>query len=131
GPFRDRCLAQLCRAGWTGIEQSIRYERVWTPPEFRSRYGVFRGSAFGLAHTFLQSAYFRPHNRSEELPGLYLVGASTHPGGGVPIVLTSARLTVDAVIQDWSAQTTRSQRCRSILRKARCGEDVGPQSVPG
>jgi phytoene desaturase len=99
--FRDRCLQAVERAGWDGLSEDIVFERQWTPHDFASRYNLFRGSAFGLAHTFFQSAYFRPHNRSEDVRGLYLVGASTHPGGGVPIVLTSARLVADAVAADY------------------------------
>ena len=98
--MRERCIRALERAGWEGLEQDIVVERQWTPLDFRAQYGLFRGSAFGLAHTFFQSAYFRPHNRCAEIPGLYFVGASTHPGGGVPIVLTSSRLVADAVQAD-------------------------------
>jgi phytoene desaturase len=102
--FRRRCLRAVEAAGWEGLESDIVFERQWTPHDFMRRYGLFRGSAFGLAHTFMQSAYFRPHNRSEDVRNLYLVGASTHPGGGVPIVLTSARLVADAVVQDAARQ---------------------------
>ena len=66
--------------------------RVMTPVDFRERLRAPRGAAFGLAPTFLQSAWFRPHNRSEDVEGLYLVGAGTHPGAGVPGVLSSARV---------------------------------------
>lgn len=98
--FRQRCLQALERAGWEGIEEDIVLERQWTPHDFFNAYGLFRGSAFGLSCTFWQSAYFRPHNRSEDIRNLYLVGASTHPGGGVPIVLTSARLVAEQIEAD-------------------------------
>ena len=61
---------------------------------FRSSY---KGAAFGMEPLLLQSAWFRPHNRSEDIPGLYLVGASTHPGAGIPGVLTSAKV-LDSII---------------------------------
>ncbi|HTE18591.1 MAG TPA: phytoene desaturase family protein, partial [Armatimonadota bacterium] len=98
--FRDRCIRALVAAGWDGLEDDIVLERRWTPHDFMTKYGLFRGSAFGLSCTFWQSAYFRPHNRSEDIRNLYLVGASTHPGGGVPIVLTSAKLVAEAVEAD-------------------------------
>lgn len=98
--FRERCINSVKAAGWDTLEEDIVLERQWTPQDFMNKYNLFRGSAFGLSCTFFQSAYFRPHNRSEDIKNLYMVGASTHPGGGVPIVLTSARLVADAVLED-------------------------------
>jgi phytoene desaturase len=57
-----------------------------------------QGAAFGLEPLLTQSAWFRPHNRSEDIPGLYMVGASTHPGAGIPGVLSSAKA-LDSVIE--------------------------------
>jgi phytoene desaturase len=109
GPiFRRTCIDAVKRAGWSTLDDDIVFERQWTPNDFLSEYSLFRGSAFGLACTFWQSAYFRPHNRSEDVRNLYVVGASTHPGGGVPIVLTSARLVAEAVEQDWQRQPSRA-----------------------
>ena len=68
-----------------------------TPQDFQDRLSSFRGAAFGLEPVLTQSAWFRPHNRSEELDRLYLVGAGTHPGAGLPGVLSSARI-LDAVV---------------------------------
>ena len=59
---------------------------------FRDDFGAFRGAAFGLEPVLTQSAWFRPHNRSEEVERLFLVGAGTHPGAGLPGVLSSARV---------------------------------------
>jgi phytoene desaturase len=64
---------------------------VLTPQHFQDELNSFRGAAFGLAPVLRQSAYFRPHNKSEDIEGLYLVGAGTHPGAGLPGVLSSAR----------------------------------------
>jgi phytoene desaturase len=80
-----------------GFEQHIVSSRIMTPLDFRDRLRSRHGAAFGLAPTFMQSAWFRPHNRSEEVEGLYLVGAGTHPGAGVPGVLSSARI-LDRVV---------------------------------
>jgi len=75
---------------------------VMTPQDFQDRLRSFRGAAFGLAPVFSQSAWFRPHNRSEDVGRLYLVGAGTHPGAGLPGVLSSARV-LDAVVPNAQA----------------------------
>ena len=73
--------------------------RMMTPQDFQDRLYSFRGAAFGLEPVLTQSAWFRPHNRSEEVDRLYLVGAGTHPGAGLPGVLASARV-LDSVVPD-------------------------------
>lgn len=99
--LRERVLQKLEAVGMPGLREKIVFEREFTPPEFETLYGCFAGSAYGgLAHTFMQSAYFRPHSRSEDVKNLYFVGASTHPGGGVPIVLTSGRLVSEEIAAD-------------------------------
>jgi phytoene desaturase len=84
------------------LEKHIVSSRVMTPLDFRDRLLSYQGAAFGLAPSLMQSAWFRPHNRSEDIEGLYLVGAGTHPGAGVPGVLSSARV-LDRVVPDASA----------------------------
>jgi phytoene desaturase len=79
---------------------------ITTPLDFRDRLLSYKGAAFGLEPLLLQSAYFRPHNRSEDLPGLFMVGASTHPGAGVPGVLMSAKA-LDQVVPDASVYKQR------------------------
>ncbi len=71
---------------------------VTTPQDFQDDFLSFRGSGFGLEPVLTQSAWFRPHNRSS-VPNLYLVGAGTHPGAGLPGVLSSARI-LDRVVPD-------------------------------
>jgi phytoene desaturase len=73
--------------------------RVTTPQDFQDRLLSFRGAAFGMEPILTQSAWFRPHNRSEDIERLYLVGAGTHPGAGLPGVLSSARV-LDTVVPD-------------------------------
>ncbi len=70
---------------------------LMTPQDFQDRLLSFRGAAFGMEPLLTQSAWFRPHNRSEEVDGLYLVGAGTHPGAGLPGVLCSAKI-LDTVV---------------------------------
>ena len=75
-----------------GLGASIVTSRVLTPQDFQDRLLSLKGAAFSLEPQLFQSAWFRPHNLSEELPGLYLVGAGTHPGAGVPGVVSSAKI---------------------------------------
>jgi phytoene desaturase len=84
------------------LESNIVTSRVTTPQDFQDRLLSFRGAAFGLEPVLSQSAWFRPHNRSEEVERLYLVGAGTHPGAGLPGVLSSARI-LDSVVPHASA----------------------------
>jgi len=72
---------------------------VLTPEDFQNRLSSVNGAAFGMQPILTQTAWFRPHNRSEELDGLYLVGAGTHPGAGVPGVISSAKV-LDEVVPD-------------------------------
>lgn len=80
-----------------GLGENLATSLVTTPLDFRNRLLSWNGAAFALEPKLLQSAWFRPHNRSEELPNLYLVGAGTHPGAGMPGVLTSAKILGDMV----------------------------------
>jgi phytoene desaturase len=82
-----------------GLEENIVTSLVTTPQDFQDRLLSFRGAAFGLEPVLSQSAWFRPHNRSEDIDGLYLVGAGTHPGAGLPGVLSSARI-LDSLVPD-------------------------------
>jgi len=81
------------------LEQNIVTSRMMTPRDFQDRLLSYKGAAFGLEPVLTQSAWFRPHNLSEEIENLYLVGAGTHPGAGLPGVLSSARI-LDKVVPD-------------------------------
>ena len=87
-----KAIAELLEATvLPGLQDSIVTSKVSTPQDFKDRLWSFKGAGFGLEPLLLQSAWFRPHNRSEDIPGLYMVGAGTHPGAGVPGVLMSAK----------------------------------------
>ena len=73
-----------------GLKGSIISSRLLTPQDFQDRLLSCNGAAFGMEPLLTQSAWFRPHNCSEDIRNLYLVGAGTHPGAGLPGVLTSA-----------------------------------------
>ena len=87
-----------------GLGAHLSASEVFTPETFRDRYLSPHGSGFSIEPRILQSAYFRPHNVSEEADGLYLVGAGTHPGAGLPGVVASAavlaQLVTDAIVQE-------------------------------
>ena len=90
--YRDRVLKVLEEQMMPGLGETISCEEIFTPETFRDRYLSPYGSGFSIEPRILQSAWFRPHNVSEELPGLYLVGAGTHPGAGVPGVVATAEV---------------------------------------
>ena len=100
--YRRKLEAYLSVSLLPGLEQEIISSRLLTPQDFQDRLLSFRGAAFAMEPVLSQSAWFRPNNRSEELDNLYLVGAGTHPGAGLPGVLSSARI-LDTVVPD--AQT--------------------------
>ena len=87
------------------LESQIVTSRLLTPQDFQDRLSSFRGAAFGLEPVLTQSAWFRPHNRSEDVDRLFLVGAGTHPGAGLPGVLSSARI-LDGLVPDAQSLTT-------------------------
>ncbi|MEJ6396667.1 phytoene desaturase [Yoonia sp. 208BN28-4] len=89
--YREKVAAELEKA-MPGFRDKISTELVFTPETFRDRYLSPNGSGFSLEPRILQSAWFRPHNVSEEARGLFLVGAGTHPGAGLPGVVSSAEV---------------------------------------
>jgi phytoene desaturase len=98
-PYRRAIAEVLEGTVLPGLTQHLTTSFVTTPQDFHDRLLSFKGAAFGLEPLLLQSAWFRPHNRSEDVQGLYMVGASTHPGAGVPGVLMSAKA-LDSVVPD-------------------------------
>jgi phytoene desaturase len=101
--YADRILAALER--WMpGLRSHVVVKRWMTPFDFRDQLSARFGSAFSLAPELTQSAWFRPHNRDPKVPGLYLVGAGTHPGAGVPGVINSAKATAKLVLDELSGR---------------------------
>ena len=101
-PYRRAIAQRLSATVLPGLEARIVSSKVFTPEDFRDRLSSVKGAAFGFEPVLTQSAWFRPHNRSEDVERLYFVGAGTHPGAGVPGVLSSARI-LDAVVPDPAA----------------------------
>ena len=91
-PYRQKMLQILEQRLLPGLGKYVTESLVFTPETFRDRYLSPFGSGFSMEPRILQSAWFRPHNVSEDLPGLYLAGAGTHPGAGVPGVIGTAEV---------------------------------------
>lgn len=98
-PYRQAIAQSLDRTIMPGFEQHITESFITTPQDFQDRLLSFRGAAFGPEPVLTQSAWFRPHNKSEDIAGLFMVGASTHPGAGMPGVIASAKA-LESVIPD-------------------------------
>jgi phytoene desaturase len=107
--YRELALRQLERIGITDVARRIRTERVMTPPGWREEFGLHKGATFSMAHSLGQMLHRRPHNRFEDVEGMYLVGGGTHPGSGLPVIFESARISSRLLLEDlgveaqWSA----------------------------
>jgi phytoene desaturase len=99
GPaYRDRILAYLEQHYLPGLPRDLVTCRIFTPTDFRDELNAHLGSAFSLEPRLTQSAWFRPHNRDDRIGNLYVAGAGTHPGAGLPGVIASAKATAGLVL---------------------------------
>lgn len=92
--------------GLEGLRANLDVCEIFTPDDFRHQRNNYLGAAWGVEPKLTQTASFRPGNRSEDIEGLYLVGASTHPGAGVPGVLLTAQATEAAVLEDFPVRNS-------------------------
>jgi phytoene desaturase len=97
---RRAVFSRLATLGISDLEAHIKFEANYTPLSWRKRYNLMKGATHGLAHTLTQLGYMRPKNRHSRYHNLYFVGASTHPGTGVPTALISAHHVADRVMDD-------------------------------
>jgi phytoene desaturase len=97
---RKIILQRLAEIGVSDLEEHIKFEVSYTPPDWQGRYNLVKGSTHGLSHNLMQLGYLRPRNRHDRYRNLYFVGASTHPGTGMPTVLVSARLATERILQE-------------------------------
>ena len=86
--------------GVCNLEQHLKFEVNYTPPSWHKRYNLMLGATHGLSPNLLQLGYLRPHNRHTRFGNLYFVGASTHPGTGLPTVLGSERLVAGRIVDE-------------------------------
>lgn len=97
GPYRDAIISYLEQHYLPDLSQHIVSELSIDPLHFRDTLNSYLGSAFSVEPVLTQSAWFRPHNISEDVPNLYFVGAGTHPGAGIPGVMSSGKIAADMI----------------------------------
>ena len=100
--FADKVLAFLEQWGLTDLRENLDVLKLFTPLDFKDKLNAFEGNAFAVEPKLTQTAYLRPHNKSEDFDNLFLVGAGTHPGAGVPGVMLSAQATVAAIQEHYA-----------------------------
>jgi phytoene desaturase len=95
--LRRAVFGVIDRTCGISLQDLIEVEHRFYPEDFVNRYNIKNGATFGLAHTMMQSAFFRPANFDSQVKGLYFVGASTQPGGGLPPVIAGSRIVADLI----------------------------------
>lgn len=98
--FRELTLDRLSAIGLADIRSRIRVEHRITPRDWENDYAIYRGATFNMAHNLGQMLHQRPHNRFEELDGVYLTGGGTHPGSGLPVIYESSRISSRLLLGD-------------------------------
>lgn len=106
--MRQVVLQRLNEIGITNLCDHIKFEVSCTPHDWRHRLNLVKGSTHGLSHNLMQLGYLRPQNRHKRYRNLYFVGASTHPGTGLPTVLVSARLVTKRILEEADVPHTAS-----------------------
>ena len=100
---RETVFTRLAKEmGVNDLREHIKFEITYQPKTWKERFNLEKGAAFGLSHNFMQVGYLRPQNRHKQYKNLFFTGASTHPGTGLPIVLSSARLTTERILKEAS-----------------------------
>ncbi|KFH42759.1 Phytoene desaturase-like protein [Hapsidospora chrysogenum ATCC 11550] len=112
------------RASCTGLREAIGHEIVNTPPTWETRFNLDRGAILGLSHNFLNVLWFRPKTRAPELGATYFVGASTHPGTGVPIVMAGTRITAEQILGDLGMAVPWSRRDEKVVQGGKVVSEV-------
>jgi phytoene desaturase len=98
-PYRDHILARLAEFG-IDARPHIVSERILTPRDLEHMSGAWRGALYGPSANSKWTVFRRPHNRSNDVQGLYFAGGTTHPGGGVPMVTLSGKVAADMILAD-------------------------------
>lgn len=96
-PYRDLILKKLEEFGLKDLNDSIEFEQIITPEDFETKYRANKGSIYGISSNGIFSAFLRIPNKSKEIENLYFVGGATHPGGGIPLVLLSAKMSCELI----------------------------------
>ena len=123
--FQRLMFSQLEKIGLKNIAQRVRGQRLITPDDWQEKMHIFKGATFNLAHDFGQMLHLRPHNRFEEVEGVYLVGGGTHPGSGLPVIFESAKISSRLLLEDMNVGSRWHAMSRSV------GEPAVPQTFSG
>lgn len=108
--FRERIIDRLELLAVKDLRGRIRAEKILTPKGWQEDLAIYKGATFNLSHTLGQMLYFRPHNRFEDVDGVYLVGGGTHPGSGLPVIFESARITTALAAEDLKLEQSLSSQ---------------------
>jgi phytoene desaturase len=95
--YGDFVISQLEKFGLSGLRESVVYRETITPADFASRYGANKGSIYGVSSNGIMSAFMRVPNMARDIRNLYFVGGTTHPGGGMPLVLLSGKMAAEMI----------------------------------
>jgi phytoene dehydrogenase-like protein len=98
--YRNMIIKRLEESGLDDLNRAIEVERMITPSDFESKYNANKGSIYGLSSNGMMAAFKRVPNRSKDFANLYFVGGAAHPGGGIPLVLLSAKMTAGLLVED-------------------------------
>jgi phytoene desaturase len=96
--LRETALQQLEKVGIENVRERILVERSCTPNDWEAMQ-IYRGATFSMAHTLKQMLHLRPRNHFDDLDGVYLTGGGTHPGSGLPVIYSSARITSELICE--------------------------------
>lgn len=97
--YRNLIIEKLEKFDLDGLEKSIVFEQIITPEDFEKKYRANRGSIYGVSSNGIFSAFLRPSNKAKDIENLYFVGGTTHPGGGMPLVLLSGKMAADLILK--------------------------------
>ncbi|MBM7702626.1 phytoene desaturase family protein [Metabacillus iocasae] len=106
--FIEKMIDQIEKRAFPGLRQEIEWMKVRTPSDARN-FGLYEGGSFGIAPELFQSGVFRPQYRPYEYENVFAVGASIHPGGGVPIVMQGAKLLANHLIEEKNKHVGKEQ----------------------
>ncbi len=95
--YRDSVIKKLENFGLKDLEKSIEFEQIITPEDFERKYRANKGSIYGVSSNGVLSAFLRVPNRAKDIENLYFVGGTTHPGGGMPLVLLSGKMAANLI----------------------------------
>ncbi|KAJ5483053.1 Phytoene desaturase [Penicillium diatomitis] len=128
---REYVLSSMQSRIGVDLRDFIEHETLHSPTTWHQMFNSHRGSVFGLNHDFFNILSFRPHTKHDVIDGVYFVGASTHPGAGVPTCLSGAKITAERILRDldvpiaWESVGTRSREAVT----AEASKDTGVEPL--